>query len=453
MTTAQEQVLQSLSLVIDEPENENIQFNFDEYAKQITKFLYSEMPTPFVMAIHGEWGSGKTTLIKKIKSRLDNKIKNGSKENWETLEFDAWEYERTDIVSTLLQKIQNKYSEQNTEHVKNFGKAVGSFVLDAALRKTVGLTKDEAQQHFQEFFKQIETIKETTEKIVADGRLIIFVDDLDRCLVDNVLDMLEAIKMFLSVKNIVFVIAVDMEKIERAWELRYKSEQGKTEGRAHVEKLFQLKLSLPPKSEEDLQHYLDNMAGSFANTDIEFIIKNCPPNPRKIKRMLNLIYFILSGLIVPGTSEKEQNTNFEIYLPIVVSWASITLNHPFLAKIVKLSPSYLIQMALVCNDLEFLDDLKKRQDNLEQCKRGASNFVMKSGGGISNDHLNVSSIEGLEHIIKNDPAAFKTLKNFGGYFKLSMNTSLTNEDNMKKLYADLYEPVKYIISNAGLIGI
>jgi len=341
-----DQVLAQLSLLIDEPEKENIKFNFPKYAKHVTNFLLdSRMPSPFVIAIHGEWGSGKTTLLRTIKKILDEGIIEHSKKNWHTIEFDAWEYERTDIVSALLQKIKNEYSENKSEQIEKFGKAMGSFILDAALRKIVGISKYEAKQHFQEFFEHITTMREIVSEIVSDGRLIIFVDDLDRCLVDNVLSMLEAIKVFLNVKNVIFVIAVDMNKIERAWELRYKSQTGETEGREHVEKLFQLKLSLPPKTDEQLQNYTTNIATSFAQSDIEFLIKNTPANPRKIKRMLNLIYFILAGTSIPGKSVEKQNENFEIYFPIIITWASITMNHPHIAKIIKRSPSYLIQMS------------------------------------------------------------------------------------------------------------
>jgi len=83
--TIKDEVLSKISLVIDEPELENLEFNFREYANQLTNFLTKDsMPTPFVLAIHGEWGSGKTTLIKKTKFELDKKLKETGKTNWKT---------------------------------------------------------------------------------------------------------------------------------------------------------------------------------------------------------------------------------------------------------------------------------------------------------------------------------------------------------------------------------
>ena len=315
-----EGVLNKMKFHLDEPTEENLFFGFSDHAEKIAKLVTSEgMVSPFSIAIHGEWGSGKTTFVKKIKTIVDKKITEGQL-NWHTVNFDAWEYERMDLVSSLLQKIEQEYKDTNSESYKKFGKAVSSFLLDAFLHKTVGMNKDQAESHFKEFFQQITTIKETINGLVKNGRLIIFVDDLDRCLIDNVLDMLEAIKMFLNSTNVIFIIAVDMTKIERAWELRHKSKSSKNEGREHIEKIFQLTLSLPPKQEYDLQQFVkEKIAESFSSSDTNFFINICPPNPRKIVRMLNQIHYVLSNFDIPGNSIKEQNEKFEMYFPIIMT--------------------------------------------------------------------------------------------------------------------------------------
>lgn len=107
-------------------------------------------------------------------------------------------------------------------------------------------------------------------------------------------------------------MAIDITKIERAWELRYDSKIGKIEGREHVEKLFPLKLALPPKSQQDLATYVKNLAGSLSDADIEFILHNSQFNPRKIKRMLNLLYVVLLNLPDRGRDAIKINKNFEV---------------------------------------------------------------------------------------------------------------------------------------------
>ena len=439
---------------LDEPIEKELYFGFSKHAEKIAHFLVDEkMPSPFSVAIHGEWGSGKTTFIKKIKKIADNKITE-SKLNWHTIEFDAWEYERVDLVSALLQKIQQSYNENNSDAYQKFGKAVGSFIIDAALHRIVGMKKDEAEQHFKEFFDQVTTIKESIEKITEKERLIIFVDDLDRCLIDNVLDMLEAIKMFLNSKNILFVIAVDMSKIERAWELRHNSESSEREGREHIEKIFQLTLSLPPKQEIDLHEYVkEKIAQSFSSSDTSFFINVCPPNPRKIIRMFNQIYYVLSNIELPGKNTDEQNQNFEIYFPIIMTWASITTNYPEIAKIVKHGPSYLIQMALICNEYEFHSKLKQNIPTVLEKYKGPSKKQFTPGKiPIPTDQISFATIEGLEYI-SNNGRAYKTLKNFAKQFTIKLDESEPKiNQQMETFYDELLDPIKSVISQT-LIGI
>ena len=448
-----DQMLNKLKIHLDEPIEDKLYFKFTEHAENIAEFLINEKtPSPFSIAIHGEWGSGKTTFVKKIKRIVDDKI-NESKLNWKTVEFDAWEYERMDLVSALLKKIQQQYDE-NSDLITKFSDSIDSFVVDAVLRKTVGMSKDDAKDHFKEFFEHITTIRETIEEIVKDSRLIIFVDDLDRCLVDNVLDMLEAIKMFLNSKNVIFVFAVDMTKIERAWELRHRSNLANDEGRDHIEKIFQLKLTLPPKLEKDLHDYIkEKIAQSFSGYDTNFFINVCPRNPRKIVRMLNQIYFALSKIDIPGNSMEEQNDNFGKYLPIIMTWSSITTNYPYIAKIIKQSPSYLIQMALLCNEYEFQHKLKQKLPSvLEYYKTKNLDFTPNTVP-IPQKEISFTTIEGLDYVSKNG-GAYKTLKAFAKEFDIQLDGSKGDPVNnqMKKFYDDLIEPIRDIINHT-LIGI
>ncbi|QMU55197.1 MAG: AAA family ATPase [Nitrosopumilus sp.] len=448
-----DEVLEKLSLIMDEPEEKELMFNFHQYSEQLVKLLLDpHTHTPFVIGIHGEWGSGKTILITYTQKMLEEKIKkDNSKKDWNVIHFDAWEYERMDIVSALFNKIASQYRTKGKK-LKNIAKSMTTIFTDIALRATVGLSYKDLQEHLDNLQKEIPTIKNELEKVIGDNRLIIFVDDLDRCLVDNVLNMLEAIKMFLSAKNVIFIIAVDMTKIERAWQLRYNSETALIEGREHAEKIFQLKLSLPPKTDEDIKYYISNLAKSLANVDVEFLMKLVPHNPRKIKRMLNLIYFILIGLDIPGNTIKIKNDQFEKYFPIVLTWVSITMNHSHLAEIIKLNPSYLIQMSLLCNEYEFLDKMKKNENNISRMKEGITSLKPKKIG-IKNLDISLDTLEGLEYIIKVDNAAFKVLKNFAKYLNIQFENNTNASEQLKVFYADHYEPIKDVITKSGLIGI
>lgn len=335
-------MLEGLRLINDEPADELL-FGFDNLACLLCDTITStNAVTPFTIAIHGTWGSGKTSLINKVYNNVCKIIE--ERANWKILKFNAWEYERTDVVAALFQRIRSEYRDGEKEAFK----ALSSFIIDGVLRRTAGLSIKEAKEHFEQVIDQIPNIRKNLEEIIGGGRLIILVDDLDRCDIGNVLDMLEAIKMFLAVENVIFVVAVDLEKIARAWELRYSSKLGIIEGKEHVEKIFQVKLSLPPKKKKDIDEFLSNIASDFLNkaNRKDLITETCEHNPRKIKRLLNLVYFVLQGL-----DKREGN---EEVVNWVIGWCVLVLYFSDLAKAIKFDPKLLFYLAYVCSEYKVL---------------------------------------------------------------------------------------------------
>jgi len=74
-------------------------------------------------------------------------------------------------------------------------------------------------------------------------RLVVFVDDLDRCLPEKAIQVLEALKLFLDVKGCIFVLGLDPEAIESAVRTRYQEE---IKPREYLEKIIQVPLSCRP---------------------------------------------------------------------------------------------------------------------------------------------------------------------------------------------------------------
>lgn len=447
----QDELLSKMSLLSDEPGSSRDFFNFEEYANQISTLLKSKtMISPFTIAIHADWGMGKTTLLHMIMQKFDNHVMNEK-----IIEFNAWEYERSDIITSLLLKIKNALRDEDKNALKKFGENITTFVIDVALRRSVNMNINEVKEHFSNQEQSISTLRETLEKLTKNTKLIIFIDDLDRCLADNILDMLEAVKMFFNVKNIIVVMAIDITKIERAWELRYDSKIGKIEGREHVEKLFPLKLALPPKLEKDLLPYVKSMASSLADTDIEFILHNSQFNPRKIKRMLNLLYVILLNLPKRGASNEEINKNFEIDFKMLIAWVALTLNHPNIAKKIQLSPSYLIRISIVCNKLKYLSQLRSFLDIYDNQKAKQTEWGIEE----ITIHRDIISKEIYELLrdVESERESFKIINHFADQFNLELDKQqkrfIMNKLNVEKIDSQFYEPLNEIIKRSGLIGI
>jgi hypothetical protein len=122
----------------------------------------------------------------------------------------------------------------------------------------------------------------------------------------------------------------------------------------HLDKIFQLKLSLPPKShysrtlplEESEQRtaslisqYLQNLTKGLPASLEEFITNGFPPNPRKIKRALSLAYFIGKNIKMPTKSDVFARTfpnGFEDVFPLILICSVATTSFSSLAELIKL---------------------------------------------------------------------------------------------------------------------
>lgn len=428
-----------LKFVTDEPEKDNIQFDFSRHAKYIAESLTEEkMPTPFAIVIHGEWGSGKTTFLKHIMENL--KIKD---ESLKTIEFDAWKYERTDIFAALLRKINKEFGGKDWD-VK---KSIARFGLDALLRRTINMTEKEVRSHFDNMMEEIDTVRDKVSKVVTE-KLVIFIDDLDRCNVENTLSMLEDIKLFLTIDNIIVVVALDMDKVEKAWELQYDNSGAKMVGRDHTEKMFQLKIPVPPKSDFDIKHYIDGIVGKLDNKTMEFFANILPPNPRKIKLALNSLYLALKS--ERGSSRVSKMTEKQ-YIRSIMIWIVIANNHREIAKIAKISSSYLVQAAFICYKFE---TMSKFQQSIQEYARAYDNgearhLEYKRDTIIAAKFMSFSLLKILKIVADGNQTLFQTLKHYGEIIEYDINLSghVFIADEFYEKFEPHSELLEHIIDN------
>ena len=112
---------------------------------------------------------------------------------------------------------------------------------------------DEFHQDFAELL--------ANEQLGHVRRVVVLVDDLDRCLSDTVVDTLETMRLFLSVPKMSFVIAADEERVADALRERYPEANGSAgdaeePARLYLHKIVQTTLRLPALSRFDTEAYL-----------------------------------------------------------------------------------------------------------------------------------------------------------------------------------------------------
>ncbi|WP_373399515.1 P-loop NTPase fold protein [Algoriphagus halophilus] len=214
---------------------QNCKLGREKYAKVLTNIINS-YPEGFVLAINNKWGTGKTTFVKMWEQFLKN-------EEYKTIYLNAWENDFEDNPFTAfigeLQIINKKDKDKFNKVVQKaalISKNVGPAIIKAFLNKYIDSeilleTITDTSKSFLEIFENdineyskrkesISEFKKSLSEYVANesnGKPLIFIiDELDRCRPNYAVLLLEQIKHFFSVPNIVFVLSIDKSQLGNA---------------------------------------------------------------------------------------------------------------------------------------------------------------------------------------------------------------------------------------------
>lgn len=271
---------------------------------------------PVTVGVNAPWGGGKTTVLQLLKRRLD------THEDIFCLLVSPWEYDnKTDPTTALIDEVlgglQKKLEEgkgfgdkimgalNNLRRRVKFSKALklaASSALTATLpgvgalidlfddgNKEEGAPPDPTLQGFRTQFAEVMA----SEDLAPLKRVVVLVDDLDRSLPDTVVETLEAIKLFLSVKKMAFVIAADEENVANAIGRRLQTTGQPTTSRLYLEKIVQVPVRVPVLSREQTEEYLALLMLADLDRIGEAVEKIKNSRPAKAQQLLQRLGDIL----------------------------------------------------------------------------------------------------------------------------------------------------------------
>jgi hypothetical protein len=200
-------------------------------------------------------------------------------------------------------------------------------------------------EEFERIFKKL-------VKRVAAQPLVVFIDELDRCSPDEVVSTLEAIRTFLDVRGVVYVVAADQQVLERA--LREAARQTTppdsvnpyySAGSAYLDKIFQYQFSVPPMMTRGLSEFaLDltaDLDGVWKTIDrarvLSVLIPTHVRSPRRVKRLLN--GFVLTyRLARRRAQDKRVNGPVENRAAEIAKLVCLQIEFPLFAADLSLEP-------------------------------------------------------------------------------------------------------------------
>jgi hypothetical protein len=357
-------------ILLDAPTDRPV-LGYEDIAAAFAGIIAESQPN-FAIGIFGGWGSGKTTLMGAIKTALPtNDIL--------TVDFNAWRFEREpQLLVPLLDTIRGALAERAALEEQN--KADGGEAPDVATRLqgiagrvgrivkalarglsgsvgipgavTVnydagaaiealealtapgpGLDPTSGQEDIAPKSLYVAAFGELQAafKDLADvgvTRVVIFVDDLDRCLPANALDVLESMKLFFDLPGFIFIVGMDESVIGRAVATKLTvivaspptAANAETSGaapalngqlgREYAKKIFQVPYTLPVMLPEQLEELMESMQAEAGITGdqladlqthvrpyLDVIAVQRRVSPREVKRFINS--YTLQTLIRP----------------------------------------------------------------------------------------------------------------------------------------------------------
>jgi hypothetical protein len=305
---------------------------FETYAR-ILAAAASDTRGPFTIGIFGEWGTGKTSLMRLIERQLSGNP------NIVTVWFNAWRYEKEEhpvipLVGTIVQALEKHkglsqrfgasgrqlirslraiaygFSAKSTVKVPGFAEVEASFVAKDMIDRNERLTPDPLLDRSLYFgaFNSLEDVK-----LRDSVRIVVLIDDLDRCFPDQAIRLLESIKLVLAQPGFIFVLGVARQVIEGYLQHRYSEEYGIKDfkGQLYLDKIVQLPFHIPPSTGrmgEFCQYLLTGQPPALVDelaSMLPAVAEALGSNPRALIRFVNNIlidYSISSAL--PEFSEK-----------------------------------------------------------------------------------------------------------------------------------------------------
>ena len=242
------------------------------------------------------------------------------------------------VLSEFVKKVQQLGAESLTDDV-----------TDAIQRERSKIHIEQVRflEQFQDKFRAL------VEQHITNngGRLVVFVDDLDRCLPEKAIEVLEAIKLFLDAENCVFVLGLDQGVIARGIEMKYKELGEKQEGAnqphftiegiRYLEKIIQLPFQIPQIESQDMSDFVHGMSAAWPHEECPKIFaEGLGNNPRQIKRTVNV--FLMLWNLADKRKQKLQERVKPIRLAKVVAIQTV---YPDLYNLLlKEEPRYLREL-------------------------------------------------------------------------------------------------------------
>ncbi len=291
------------------------EFGIDKYEKGLKMFL-EHTGTPITIALQGEWGSGKTSLMQSLQHDLCEK---GS---FKGIWINTWEYSlMTDSFATLMSIITKIFAEitsvtekgvVNSKIVNKCKNVLGGLIKTGS--SIVGANADSLVDAMFESNKEssVAELRKSIEEAIAKylesnkqcSGFMFFIDDLDRINPPMAVELLEIMKNLFTLEKCVFVLAIDYDVVIKGLKPKFGelTDKNEREFRSFFDKIIQVPFSMPISKYNTGEFIIGELkrigyvstqeASRFEDQYKEVAKLTVGNNPRSLKRLLNTVSLV-----------------------------------------------------------------------------------------------------------------------------------------------------------------
>ena len=338
-------------MILSDNETKVDLLNNEAIAKTIVSLIKDSKEQPISIGIHGDWGAGKSSILEMVENEV-NLASSVSRKRYSCIRFNGWKHQgfedsKVALMSSIISELEKKekLGAKSGEILKKLwkninwmtvAKTAGKTALGIAtgtapltllsstldiLKSTVtteegiagaiesigGYLKDakitedtSSNKAFSEFQKNFAELLEDS----SIEKLVVLIDDLDRCLPDVAINTLEAVRLFMFTEKTAFVIAADEGMIRYAVKKHFpdatdenKFNAGDAFANKYLEKLIQVPFRIPALGEVEACIYIMIlMVGSVLSDENENYKKLREEGLSRIRKPWNVESFTVDDV-------------------------------------------------------------------------------------------------------------------------------------------------------------
>jgi hypothetical protein len=279
---------------------------FEFLVDELEVLLTDERLLPVTIGVSGDWGSGKSSLMEMARARLEAGENEG---RFICVSFSPWRFEDFDygkvaLMAAVIDAIAERAPRMKgalddvVERANRLrgrlaqwgilkgamaagamaaGVSPAEAALAGAAAEAIGAAGTGEPNEPKRVFESVAHFHIEFEELIASvgdelSAVVVFVDDMDRCSTETIVETFEAMRLFLHAPKTAYAVGANYEIVEAALDGRYPSRKDGDEALGHnyLEKMLQNTVAVPPLSEPEVQTYINLLFAELRTTEEEF---------------------------------------------------------------------------------------------------------------------------------------------------------------------------------------